>query len=142
MENVKPNAFIGRTTPPTEAEVAAALGAAKLPWDAIVVDLARELALPEREWKSYSVKYGWSLRLKRGKRNIVHLAPCRGSFDVLFILGDRAVSAARASRLGRAAERLIDAAPRYPEGTGIRLRVSRSRDVPLIRKLAKIKLEN
>ncbi len=139
---MKPNAFIGRGTTPTEADVAEALGAAKPLWDSIVVDLARELGLSEREWKSYGAKYGWSLRLKRGKRNIVHLAPCRGCFDVLLILGDRAVSAARASRLGRAAERLIDAAPRYPEGTGIRLQVSRPRHVPLIRKLAKIKLEN
>jgi hypothetical protein len=139
---MKPNAFIGRGKAPGEADLAAALGAAKPAWDLVVVDMARELGLADREWKSYGTKYGWALRLKRGKRNIVHLAPCPGCFDVLFILGERAVDAARASRLGRAAAKLIDEAPRYPEGTGIRFEVRRAKDVPLVRKLAKIKLEN
>jgi len=136
-----PNAFIGRTKAPTEADLTAALGPAKPLWDLVVVDMARELDL-EREWKSYGSKYGWALRLKRGKRNIVHLGPCQGGFMVLFILGDRAVSAARASRLGRAATKRIDEAPRYPEGTGIRFETVRSKDIPLIKKLARIKLEN
>lgn len=137
-----PNAFIGRTTAPTNADVARALGAAKAVWDAIVVDLAHELGLADREWKSYGVKQGWALRLQQGKRNVVHLSPCRGGFSMLFILGDRAVAALRASRLSAAARKLLDAAPRYPEGTGIRLEGVRSKDLPFIRKLARIKIEN
>jgi Protein of unknown function (DUF3788) len=138
----KPNAFVGRTSPPSDADVARALGPAKPAWDSIAVEMAGELGIADREWKSYGVKHGWSLRLKRGKRNIVYLAPCQGCFDVLLILGDRAVKAARASGLGRAGTRLLDAAPRYPEGTGVRLQVSRAKDLPLITKLARIKLEN
>ena len=136
------NAFIGRTKTPTDADLTVALAAAKPLWDLLVVDMADELGLADREWKSYGVKHGWALRLKKGKRNIVHLAPCQGGFAVLFILGERAVKAARASRLGRTAKKLIDEAPRYPEGTGIRLQVSGARYIPLIRKLARIKLEN
>jgi len=60
---------------------------------------------------------------------------------VLFILGERAVRAARASRLA-AANRLLDEAPRYPEGTGVRFEVRRAKDVALVRELARIKLEN
>src|SRR5512139_1120893 len=47
-----------------------------------------------------------------------------------------------ADRLGRAATKPIGEALRCPEGTGIRLEVARAKDVPLIRKLAKIKLES
>ncbi len=140
--NVPPNAFIGRTKAPSERDLTTALGAAKPLWDLIVVDMAQELGLTDREWKSYGSKYGWALRLKRGKRNIVHLSPGHERFNVLFILGDRAVNAARASRLGRAAAKRLDEAPRYPEGTGIRLEVWRPKDIPLIKKLARIKLEN
>jgi hypothetical protein len=138
---VKPNAFVGRTKTPTEAGLRAALGAAKPVWDLVVVDMARELELTH-EWKSYGPKLGWALRLQRGKRNIVHLGACEGSFSVLFIFGERAVKAARASRLGRAATKLLDEAPHYPEGTGIRFEAVRAKDIPLIRKLAGIKLEN
>jgi hypothetical protein len=137
-----PNAFIGRTKAPTDADLTAALGAAKPLWDLVVVDMARELELADHEWKSYGVKHGWAFRLKRGKRNIVHMAPHQGCFSVLFILGERAVGAARASRLGRTATKLLDEAPRYPEGTGIRFEVKRARDVTLVRKLARIKVEN
>ena len=139
---MNPNAFIGRAKAPTDADVAAALGAVKPLWDEIVVGMARELELTASEWKSYGIKHGWALQLRRGKRNIVHLAPCTGSIHVLFILGDRAVVAARAAKLGATADKLLAEAPRYPEGTGVRLEVSRPRQVALVRKLARIKLEN
>jgi hypothetical protein len=83
--------------------------------------VAHELELTASEWKSYSIKHGWALQLRRGKRNIVHLAPCTGSIHVLFILGDRAVVVARAAKLGATADKLLAEAPRYPEGTGVRL---------------------
>lgn len=137
-----PNAFIGRTEVPTESDLETVLGAAKPVWDRVVVDMAQELNIPNREWKSYGSKSGWALKLQRGKRNIVHLSPCAGSFAVLFILGERAVEAARAGRLGARATKLLAKAPRYPEGTGIRLQVKHVRDLPLIKKLAVIKIEN
>ncbi len=137
-----PNAFIGWPHPPTDGELAEALGPARPLWDRAVEGIAGELGLADREWKCSGRAYGWSLRLKRGKRNIVHLSPCRECFRVAIILGDRAVSAARSSGLGAAAMRLIDEAPRYPEGTGIRIEVTGPEDLPLIEKLARIKLEN
>lgn len=139
---MKPNAFVGRAKPPSDADLKAALGVAKTAWDLVTLGMAEDLGLDGREWKSYGSKFGWAFRLKRGKRTIVHLGPCLGSFAVLLILGERAVKAARASRLGLAAMKLLDEAPRYPEGTGIRLQVSRASQVALVRKFARIKLEN
>ena len=139
---MNPNAFIGRTKAPSDADLVAALGAVKQLWDEIVVGMAQDLGLTGSEWKSYGAKHGWALQLRRGKRNIVHLAPCEGSIRVLFILGERAVAAARAAGLGARAGKVIDDAPRYPEGTGIRLEVSRPTQISLVRKLARIKLDN
>jgi hypothetical protein len=138
---VKPNAFIGWKARPTDAELGEALGSAKPLWDHLVEDMAKELGL-DLEWKNYGAKFGWAGQLRRGKRKIVHLSPCRGCIAVLFVFGDKAVKAARASRLGRTAEKLFDEAPRYPEGTGIRLEISGPKHLPLIKKLAKIKLES
>jgi len=135
------NAFVGRNAPPSDADLAAALGPLKPLWDELTDGLGEELGLTEREWKSYGLKHGWALRLRRGKRNIIHIAPCLGSVRVLLILGDRAVEAARSGG-GKAIVRLLDDAPRYPEGTGIRLEVKSARTLPTIRRLARIKLEN
>ena len=88
-----------------------------------------------QEWTSYSLKAGWSLRLKRGKRTIVWMAPCEGCFRVAFILGDKAVLAARQSRLSARALRALDEAERYAEGTGVRLVVNGPKDIPTVKNL-------
>jgi hypothetical protein len=121
---MSPNAFIGRTQPPTDDELSAQLGAARALWD----ELLAELALPVQEWNSYSPKAGWSLKLKLGKRTIV--------------LGAKAVEAARQAKLSKAVRKIIDEAPRYPEGTGVRLEITARKDLAAVKKLAEVKLAN
>jgi len=82
-----PNAFIGRTEAPTDADLTAALGAAKPLWDLVVVDMARSWSWPITSGSPMAPNTGGAFRLKRGKRNIVHMAPHQGCFTVLFILG-------------------------------------------------------
>ena len=135
---MSPNAFIGRTKPPTDEELSTELGAARVLWD----DLLTELALPIQEWNSYSPKAGWSLKLKLKKRTILYLAPCHGKFRVAFVLGAKAVEAARQSKLPKAVLKIIDEAPRYPEGTGVRLEIAARKDLAAVKKLAEVKLAN
>jgi hypothetical protein len=137
-----PNAFVGKKTPPTAEEVSAALGASAAAWKQLVGWLATDLGVAEEEWKSSSPKYGWSLRLKLKKRTIVYLGPCAGCFRASFVLGDRAIAAARTSDLSKTALKLIDEAPRYAEGTGLRLMVKNTKDLASVRKIASIKLAN
>ena len=132
------NAFIGRPTAPTDEELSAALGAARALWDEVLV----ELALPVQEWHSYSVKAGWSLRVKKGKRTIVYLIPHAASIGVAFVLGEKAMQAARDSKLPARMMKILDEAPRYPEGTGLRFEITRPGDVVVVKKLAAAKLEN
>ena len=142
MSDLAPNAFIGRAEQPTDADLARALGATKPLWDGLMAELADRHGAAVQEWMSSSPKTGWSLRLKRGKRTILWMAPCVGSFRVSFALGDRAVLAARQSGLSARLLRMIDEAPRYPEGTGVRIEIKGPRDMPAVRKLVLVKLEN
>src|ERR1035438_696561 len=135
---MSPNAFIGRTQPPTDDELSAQLGGARALWDELLVSLA----LPMQEWHSYSPKAGWSLKLKLGKRAIVYLAPCHGSFRVAFVLGAKAVEAARQAKLAKAVLRIINEAPRYAEGTGVRLEIRARKDLAAVKQLAEVKLAN
>jgi hypothetical protein len=104
--------------------------------------MASQYAVTTQEWNSYSLKAGWALRLKLKKRNILYMSPCRNCFQVALILGDKAVNAARQRKLPQRILKAIDEAPRYPEGTGVRLVVKRMSDLPAICKLAEIKLAN
>ena len=139
---MSPNAFINKPKQPTNAELAAALGPAKAAWDQLLADLAQEYGANVREWNSYSLKAGWSLRVKRKTRTIVWLAPCPGAFRVAFILGDKAVLAAQEAKLPKRILKIINEAPKYPEGTGVRLEVKSSKDIATLKKLAAIKLAN
>lgn len=136
-----PNAFIGKPEKPEEDQLTAALGNAKVLWDQLIARLAAECNLVVQEWNSYSPKAGWSLRLKVKKRNILYLGPYQGGFRVAFILGDRAVEAARQSTLPRKVVRIVEEGKRYPEGTAVRLDVTRAQDIAAIVKLASIKLQ-
>jgi hypothetical protein len=136
------NAFIGRAAEPTNEEVCLSLGTCADTWKELVECAVKENGIDKQEWKSYSIKYGWSLRLMMKKRTIVYLSPCQGCFAVLFILGDRAVEAARHCKLPKNVVKAIEEAPRYPEGTGVRLMVKGARDLAAIRKLVAVKLAN
>jgi hypothetical protein len=136
------NAFIGRLKKSTDDDLAEALGSAKKLWDQLLDELADECNLNVQEWNSYSPKAGWSLRLKLKKRNIVYIVPCKGSFYVAFALGDKAVQAARQSKLPKRVIKIIDEAKRYAEGTGVRLEVKKPKDIDIVKKITAIKLEN
>ena len=142
MSAITPNAFIGKAGRPTDADLEKALGPTKPVWDGLIADLAAQHDVSIQEWKCYSVKTGWALRLMRGKRTIVWLAPCEGCFQVAFILGEKAVQAARQCGLSAPALRALDEAPKYPEGTGIRLLIKGPRDIPTVKKLTVVKLAN
>lgn len=137
-----PNAFIGKTVQPTADELATALGPTASIWNDLVGWFVKELRVPDQEWKSSSPKYGWTLILSFKKRRIVYLTPCAGCFRAALILGDRAVATARGTGLSKPLLKLLDEAPHYPEGTGLRLTVKTAKDLSAIRKLAQIKLAN
>ena len=136
------NAFIGRTRKPTDAELSAALGTAKAVWDEFLAELDEGFEVNVHEWKSYSSKAGWSLRVKRKDRTIVWLGPCQGCFNTVFILGDKAICAARLVKFPQRIVKALNGAPKYPEGTGVRLEVKSSKDIGTLKKLAAIKLAN
>jgi hypothetical protein len=135
------NAFRGNANQPNEVELLAALGQSAKLWDEFIQWMADEEGVAEQEWKGICVnKYGWSLRLKQKSRNIVYLGPGKGCFMVAFVLSDKALQAAREAHLPKAVAEAVAAAPRYPEGNGLRLIVQRAAELPAIRKIAAIKL--
>ena len=137
-----PNAFIGKTIEPTAGELSAAIGPTATLWNQLVDSLCKEQAGIYQEWHSLKPKYGWALLLKFKKRRIVYLGPSASCFLVAFILSDKAVAAARESTLPKSVLKLLEEAPHYPEGTGLRLVVKSAKYLPAIRKLAQIKLAN
>ena len=116
------------------------MGDAKELWDKLLGELAEEHKLTVWEWNSYSPKAGWSLRVKRKDRNIVYLGPCQDAFRVAFVLGNKAVAAARQSHLPKGVIKIINEAKRYAEGTAVRFEIKTAKDIETVTRLAGIKL--
>ncbi len=135
------NAFIGKKDQPTDADLATALGDAKPIWDRLVAALVADCPELVPEWKFYSLNMGWGFRLQHKKRNIVHFGAYSGGFQVAIVVGDKALRVVREAALPERIRKIVASAPRYPEGNGIRIQVT-EKDIPAIRKLAKIKVEN
>lgn len=134
------SAFDDRNAPPTDRALAQALGKTSTSWAGLKEVLSHECAPLEEEWAFAGAKFGWSLRLKRGKRVIVYLTPCTGHFLASFALGEKACAAAREAGLPAGVMALLAAAPKYAEGRGVRIPVRTRKDADAIRKLATIKL--
>jgi len=134
-----PNAFVGHASLPTMEEVDTALGPSAPLWREFV-EWAHQHGAAGEEWKCTSPKHGWSLRLQQRKRNIVYMSPCTGCIRVAFVLSDRAVEAARTARLAKQVLEELEHAPRYSEGTGLRLMVRKHGDLAAIETLATIKM--
>jgi len=139
---MQPNAFIGETKEPTPDRLSEVLGRSAKLWGQLLARLAEDCNLVDQEWKSYSAKTGWAMRLKVKKRNILYLVPYAGSFRVTFVLGGRAVEDALRSKLSRKVREAVDAGKPYPEGTLIDLDITSARDIPGVLKLTAVKLAN
>jgi hypothetical protein len=133
-----PNAFIGKKTKPTDAELSAALGQSSATWNELLAELADSEGIDEQEWSSYSLKAGWSLKVKKGARTILYLSPGKGWFRASFALGDKAAKAAMKAGPDRLIK-LVKQAPRYAEGAGVRIEVKSAKDLPLVITLARCK---
>jgi hypothetical protein len=134
------SAFDDKAHPPTPAAVRRVLGRAAGAWERIVAVIGEDHAPVVETWAHPGAKYGWSMRLVRGERIVVYLTPQAGCVLVGLTLGEKAVRAAREAGLPAAVMALVDAAPRYPEGRGVRLEVRSLRDVAAVRKLAAAKM--
>lgn len=126
------NAFINKPRRPSETELKLALRPVKAYWDRLIEE-AREMGVADQEWKSYSPKYGWTLRLKKQKRTILYLSPAVGYFLASLVLGDRAVEAARRGGLSKGELKILGTAARYPEGTAIRIDVKKQQDIKTVK---------
>ena len=108
----------------------------------LIAAVEKEVGSISMVWGFTAKSTGWGLRLRRGDRVLLYMTPQPGRFLVSFALGETAVAAARAAKLGEALLEAIAAAPRYAEGRGVRIEVSKRDQVRALAALAGIKLEN
>jgi len=125
--------------PPEAAEIRGVLGKSAALWDRLIARVAGEHGGITEQWNFSGAKVGWSLRLREKGRVVVYMTPQAGAFLVGIVLSERAASAARRGDVPESVRALIDGAPRYAEGRGIRLTVASRGDLATVLELVALK---
>jgi hypothetical protein len=136
------SAFDDKSTEPQSDELKSMLGRCAVHWDGLVEHIATDFAPLDKTWNFAGAKWGWSLRLKQKKRTVLYMTPCRRHFLVGFALGEKAVSAAHAVPLSASTLAIIEDAPKYAEGRGVRVEVKTKKDLAVVKELAAVKMAN
>lgn len=133
------SAFADKAHKPTDDDLRSVLGKAHEAWARLIELVTARIDQILPVWGFTSEVTGWGLRLKRKGRVILYMIPRKGHFLVSFALGEKAVARAHARKLSASLLKAIDAAPRYPEGRGVRIEVRQIREVSALVDLAQIK---
>ena len=136
------SAFDDKSHEPTDRDLRDALGKSYAVWMSLIAAVEKRIQPLSKVWGFTAKSTGWGLRLRHDDRVILYMTPQSARFLVSFALGEKAVAAARAVKLPDALLEAIDMAPRYAEGRGVRIEVSRRAQVPSLAALAKVKHEN
>ena len=136
------SAFDDKSCEPQSAELRAVLGRSADRWDELIAHFEAAFAPLALDWNFGGAKWGWVLRLKRKKRTVLYLTPCKRHFLAGFVLGQKAVDAAQAIPLDTSVLAVIDAAPKYAEGRGVIIEVRIKRDAEYVKQLADVKMSN
>jgi hypothetical protein len=136
------SAFTDKLHEPSDKDLRDVLGRAYEVWTQLIHAVTVRIGPITQGWGFTSKSTGWGLRLRQKDRVIVYMTPQPGKFLVSFALGERAVTAAQLIDLSPALLEAINSAPRYAEGTGVRIEVSRKSQVRDLSILAEIKFKN
>jgi hypothetical protein len=135
------SAFFDKELPPTERQVASILGATAPLWETVQAKIAEHIPSVRTSWGFTNKATGWSLRVKLGDRVLVYLTPTDGCFLASLALSERAVAAAKGAKLPTSMLTVIESAPAYAEGRGVRFAVKNSNDASMVIRLASLNAE-
>lgn len=116
--------FADKDKHPDDIVLKESLGDAYPVWRAIVEHLYQHYNDVSEEWSYSGKNYGWSLRVKLKKRNIIYLIPLSGFFKFAFVFGKKGVEEVKNSVVCSKIKNELSNARTYAEGTGFRMDVT------------------
>ena len=130
--------FVEKDHKPTAKEILVALGESAALWNEFAEFIRENYAPVTDEWKFYK---SWHWKLSRKTRTVCYLFPEKNQFTVAFVFGEKAVEAARQSKLPKKILNDIESARKYAEGRGFYVTCKKPGDLKHLQTLTAIKME-
>ncbi|HOO83874.1 MAG TPA: DUF3788 family protein [Prolixibacteraceae bacterium] len=127
---------------PNEQMLIADLAATKKIFDELAWYIEKKYGAYKPEWKFYSQKSGWIMKMYSKKRNVLFVIPCNGFFRVSFTFGEKAFEQILLGNFSEFVKRLLLEAPKYAEGRSIMLEVKNEDDFDTVVNLIDVKMLN
>ena len=108
-------------------------------YNKLISYLENEYTPLTNEWKFYSKKSGWTLRISSKKRNLVFLSPNEDYFLVTINMGVKVSKIVLDSDISDNTKDLIKQAKVYAEGIGILIEVRNEEDLEDIRTILNVR---
>jgi len=108
-------------------------------YNKLISYLENEYAPLTNEWKFYSKKAGWTLRISNKKRNLLFLSPNEDYFLVTVNMGVKVSKMVLDSDVSDNTKDLIKQAKVYAEGTGVIIEVRNEKDLEDIKTILNIR---
>lgn len=140
--NVSASQFNDKTVKPDNKSLFQILGTTGECWKKLKKHLGDKYGPVVEEWKFYSQKSGWTLKVLRKKRNLFFFTPLEGYFLLTFIFGDKAVAAVEKNDLPKDMINKLRKAKKYMEGRGLQVEIRSPEDLEKVKKLVEIKINN
>jgi Protein of unknown function (DUF3788) len=140
--SLRKNFFNDKSARPDAKSVLKTLGTSGKYWQEIREYAEKRFGPLTEEWKYYSPKFGWTMKLMSKKRNLLFFTAMEGRFRLAFVFGNKAVEAIERSDLPKKMKDEVKNATKYVEGRGLRLEVNDDKTVANVGKLLEIKVEN
>jgi hypothetical protein len=134
--------FEDKSVRPDDQMLAEALQASYKWWQEIKEFVIQQYPQASEEWNHSGKNYGWGFRLKDKKRAIIYLTPSDKFFLFSVVFGKKATQEALHSNISEDIKKIINEAPVYAEGRGIRLEIRSAAIIADLKKLILIKLQN
>ena len=108
-------------------------------YNKLISFLKNEYGLLTTEWKFYSKKAGWTLRISNKKRNLVFFSPNEDYFLVTVNMGVKVSKIALDSDISDNTKDLIRQAKVYAEGISILIEVRNDKDLEDIKTILNVR---
>jgi hypothetical protein len=125
---------------PDETMLTYDLAATKIFLEKIAQFIESEYGDFKPEWKFYTKKSGWILKMVTKKRNVLFVVPCDKYFRVAFTFGAKASDLIFSSTLPVSVKKDLLETKVYAEGRTIQLDVKTKNDLDNILEMIRIKL--
>ena len=118
------------------------LAATKRMFDELALHIEKKYGTYKPEWKFYSQKSGWIMKMYSKKRNVLFVIPCNGFFKVSFTFGEKAFEQILLGNFSEIVKRALLEAPKYAEGRSIIFEVNNVDDFDTVVNLIDVKMSN